>query len=456
LEEYKILIVEDESLAAKAIKTVFSKKGYKIKIASTGEEALKLFLKEQFDLILLDYKLPGMNGEEVFDEIIKINPFVPIIFMTAYGDIDKAVRLLKKGAFYYIPKPIEIEQLSHLIEQAIEKHKIEEENKVLKEKLEEKFSVENYVFNSKKMQSILNLALRVADSETSVLITGESGTGKEVLADIIHSYSKRKDKPFVKVNIAALPSTLVEAELFGAEKGAYTGADRLRKGRFEEANGGTIFLDEIGELPQEIQVKLLRVIQERVITRLGSNIPIPVDIRIITATNKNLEEEVKKGNFREDLLYRLNVITIELPPLRERKEDIPFLIDLFIRKFSERENKEVKGISKTALDLLLKYDYPGNIRELENIIERAVVLTRGSIIGEKDLPMYLNKKISGKIADLDSLPLPERLKEIERNIILTALEENGYVQTKAAKALGISESTLRYKMENLDIKKGDN
>ena len=448
----KILVVEDESLAAKAIQTVFSKKGYNIKIASTGEEALNLFLKEQFDLVLLDYKLPGINGEEVFDEITKINPLVPVIFMTAYGDIEKAVRLLKKGAFYYISKPIEIEQLSHLIEQAIEKYRIEEENRVLKEKLEEKVKIENYVFNSKKMEKILNLTLRVADSETNVLITGESGSGKEVLADIIHNYSKRKDKPFVKVNIASLPSTLVEAELFGVEKGAYTGADKRRKGRFEEANGGTIFLDEIGELPMDIQVKLLRVIQEKVITRLGSNEPIPVDIRIITATNKNLEEEVKKGNFREDLLYRLNVINIEIPPLRERKEDIPFLIDLFIRKFSERENKEVKGISKKALDLLLKYDYPGNIRELENIVERAVVLTRTTFIQPEDLPLYLNKSLRG-YKDLNSLPLPERLKEIEKEIILSALKENNNVQTKAAKALGISESTLRYRMEVLGLKK---
>jgi len=453
LGNYNILIVEDETLAAKAIKTVFSKKGYNIKIASSGEEALKLFIREPFDLILLDYKLPGMNGEEVFDEILKINPFVPVIFMTAYGDIDKAVRLLKKGAFYYVPKPIEIDQLSHLVSQAIEKYKIEEENRILKEQIEERFKVENYVFNSKKMQGILNIALRVADSETSVLITGESGTGKEVLADIIHSYSKRKNKPFVKVNIASLPSTLVESELFGAEKGAYTGANKMRKGRFEEANGGTIFLDEIGELPMEIQVKLLRVIQEKVITRLGSNTPIPVDIRIISATNKSLEEEVEKGTFREDLLYRLNVINIEIPPLRERKEDIPFLIDIFIRKIAKRENKEVKGISKKALDILLKYDYPGNIRELENIIERAVVLTRERVIQPEDLPVYLNKSRVRRISDLNSLPLPERLKEIEKEIILSALEENGNVQTRAAKSLGISESTLRYRMEILGLKR---
>ena len=325
--------------------------------------------------------------------------------------------------------------------------------------LHDKFSFQHYVFNSGKMQERLNLAMRAAHSEASILVTGESGTGKEVIANIIHHSSSRKDRSFVKVNLSAIPPTLIEAELFGAMKGAYTGSIQTRKGKFEEADGGTLFLDEIGELPFDLQVKLLRALQEREITKLGSNSPIKVNIRLISATNQNLEELARQKKFREDLFFRLNVIDINLPPLRQRKEEIPHLIDLFIKKFNRRENKSIGSVSKDAMNLLMKYHYPGNIRELENIVERAVVLSRGDLLGIKDLPVFLNgdmEETNHTLLSDSSLPLPERLNIIEKNIITQTLKKCNNNQSRAAQELGISESGLRYKIQTLGLKKTNN
>ncbi len=450
-----ILLVEDEDVARNLLETSLKQKGFDVITASTGKDAIKIFMDEVVELAILDWRLPDIEGDELFREMQKIDPTVPVIFITAFGDVEKAVKVLKMGAYYYLTKPVELENLFHLIREALSKKRLKKENEILKERLKEKFSVKNFIYSSPLMEKVLSMAFKVAPSESTVLITGESGTGKELLANIIHENSQRKDKPFVKLNIASIPSTLIEAELFGAEKGAYTGADSKRIGKFEEANGGTIFLDEIGELPLETQVKLLRVIQEREITRLGSNKPIKIDVRIISATNKDLLKEVKEKNFREDLFYRINVINIHIPPLRERKEEIPLLVDFFIKKFNERERKDIKGISREAMGYLMKYSFPGNIRELENIIERAVVLSTGDMITVEDLPIYIIEGVGDIGNELKMLSLPERLKEIERRMIVSALKRNNYIKTAAAKELGISESTLRYKIESLgiDIKK---
>ena len=448
-EKYNIMIVEDEKVAGRVIRDNLQGQGYACELFETGEEALLHFRQNPVDLTVLDYKLPGMSGEELFAKIKEINPLTPVIFMTAYSSVEKAVRLLKMGAYTYLNKPIEMDELNHNIERALEKVTLAEENLRLQQDLQEKFSFDRYVFNSARMQEVMNVVLRAADSSANILLTGESGTGKEVIANIIHYYSRRKDRKLVKVNLSALPETLVEAELFGAVKGAYTGSVGTRRGKFEEADNGTIFLDEIGELSPDLQVKLLRTIQEREITKLGSNTPVKVDIRLITATNKDLQQAVKEKKFREDLYFRLNVINIQLPPLRERREDIKLLIDLFIKKFDEREGKTIASISKDALNALIKYDYPGNIRELENIIERAVVLARGDVLTMKDLPVFIDEKNEEDIDSLigdTSLPLPERMSIIEKNIIEQTLKKHDYNQSKAAAELGISESGLRYKM----------
>ncbi len=455
-EKFHITIVEDEKLAGKIIHDNLKDQGYDASLFENAEEALLYFKANPVDLVLLDYKLPGMSGEELFEKIKEINPLTPVIFMTAYSSVEKAVRLLKMGAYTYLNKPIEMDELNHNIRRALEKISLEEENRRLIEGLKEKFSFENYVFNSEKMQEVMSLVLRSADSSANILLTGESGTGKEVIANIVHHYSRRKHDAFVKVNLAALPETLIEAELFGSVKGAYTGSVATRTGKFEEAHNGSIFLDEIGELPPGLQVKLLRTLQEREIVKLGSNTPVKVNIRLIAATNKDLREQVKENKFREDLFFRLNVIEIHLPPLKERKEDIELLIDLFIKKFSRRESKDIRTISKDALSTLVKYDYPGNIRELENIIERAVVLARGDVLTRGDLPVFIDNPAESEMNIIPgdtSLPLPERLSIIEKNIITQALRKHHFNQSKAAEELGISESGIRYKIQSLKIKK---
>ena len=318
-EKYNIMIVEDEKLAGRAIKDNLNKRKFLVNLFETGEEALLYFRENHADLILLDYKLPGMDGEEFFKKVREIDPVLPVIFMTAYSSVEKAVRLLKLGAYNYLTKPVEIEELNHNIDNIIEKLKLVKENEKLKEGIADKKDFENMIFGSEQMQNVVNIALRVSESNVNILITGESGTGKEVIADLIHMNSRRKNNTFVKVNIAALPETLIEAELFGAVKGAYTGSVEDRKGKFEEADKGSLFLDEIGDLSLEMQVKLLRAIQDKEIIRLGSNKVIKTDIRLITATNKDLNKLIEDGKFREDLYFRLNVINIELPPLEKEK-----------------------------------------------------------------------------------------------------------------------------------------
>ena len=453
---YNIIIVEDDKAAGKVIAYQLKEQGYHPYHFERAEEALLFFQQNPVDLVLLDYKLPGMSGEEFFIKIKEINPMVPVIFMTVLQSVDNAVRLLKMGAFTYLSKPLRMEELFHNITNALEKVALVKENQQLQDSLRKTFSFKNYVFNAENMQPIIDIVMRAANSNSNILITGESGTGKDVIANIIHHLSKRKNKKLIKVNLAAIPETLIEAELFGAVKGAYTGSIENRTGRFEEARDGTIFLDEIGEMSQAIQVKLLRVIQDREITRLGSNKPIKIDIRLITATNKDLLHLVKEEKFREDLYYRLNVININLPPLRERKKDIPYLIDLFIKKYNQREGKQVKGISREALSTLIKYPFPGNIRELENIIERSLVLTQSDILVTDDLPVFIRSQENlyfDTIMDDNNLSLPEKLDIIEKSILEKTLKKYHYHQTRAARELRISEARLRYKLRTFKIGK---
>lgn len=453
MKSIALLIVEDEENARRTLQDYLEKRGYRVIACGSGEEGIAAFRERRFDMVLLDCRLPGIQGEEVFAALQDIQPAVPVVFMTAFAEVERAVKLLRQGAFHYLTKPFELEEMLHLVQEGVEKVRLGEEVTALRERMRELQKPDDLVFRSRAMGDAVHLAMRVADSQASVLLTGESGTGKEVLARVVHQASPRRDQPFVRVNLAALPSTLVEAELFGAEKGAFTGADRSRKGRFEEADGGTLFLDEIGDLPADIQVKLLRALQEREITRLGSNRPVSIDIRLVSATHRDLEAAIRRREFREDLFFRLNTITVAIPPLRDRREDIPPLVDHFIRRFAAREGKPVEGITPDALDLLLRHRFPGNVRELEHLVERALVLARNNRIDRRDLPSELARPGAENGTDLEALPLPERMKAIEREILQKVLSRHGQVRSRAARELGISESTLRYRMEVLGLKR---
>ena len=442
-----ILIVEDEANQRKLLKKVLSKEGYSVEEAGSGEEGIDLFFNGSFDLVLLDRRLPDKEGVDVLREIKKINPIVPVIIITAFANVSNAVEAMKEGAFHYLTKPIDSDELTLIIKNAIDSLSLKRENIELKESLREKFQYDKIIYNSGIMEDLMSTIFRASKSDANALVTGESGTGKELIAGAIHNLSLRKEKLFVTAHIASLAETLVESELFGHEKGAFTGADKRRIGKFEFASGGTIFLDEIGELPKEIQVKLLRVIEEKKIIRIGTNEEIPVDMRLICATNRDIEKEVENGNFREDLYYRLNVIRIQVPPLRRRKEDIPLLVSHFIRTQGKKEKKDVKGITDEAQKKLLKYDFPGNVRELENIIKRAIVFSRGDYLTGEDISVPVDKKIkySGRLSD--------EVVNLERGMIAEALKKHDWNQSKAARELGITERTIRYKMGKYDIRK---
>ncbi len=456
MKRFSILLVDDEASQREPIKGFLENQGYVVFSAASYEESVKLFKSNDVDLVLTDYKLKDKSGMEVLGEVKSLNPMVPVIVMTAYGTIESAVNLMKQGAFDYIQKPIDLDELLISIEKAAELTNLKAENKQLKQLLSGKFNFESIVSQSGEIESILSLASRVAPSKATVLVRGESGTGKELIARAIHFASDRKDNTFVVVNCASLPETLFESELFGHEKGAFTGADRQRTGKFELADKGTLFIDEIGDIPLNIQVKLLRAIQFGQIERLGSNKTISTDVRIVAATNRNLEDMIKNNEFREDLYYRINVVPIFIPPLRKRKVDIPVLADYFIQKYSLQNNRHVTGISKEAMHALMKYNFPGNVRELENIIQRAIILTRNSIISLNDLPALVSSQEKSESSFNNSLnetgDLNIKVEELEKHLIDIAMKQSGGVQTKAAEILNISERMLRYKLKKY---KGD-
>lgn len=454
MERARILIAEDEKTQRDLLEGFLKKEGFSVEAVANGREALQKLQEGFFDLALLDYKMPQLDGLQTLREIRRLYPEVPVVMMTAYGTIETAVTSMKEGALDYLTKPIDLDELLIKFQKILERSNLIRENQKLKAQLQERYAFTNIIYGGPKMEEVMGLVARVAPSQATVLIRGESGTGKELVANAIHYASPRGQKPFMKVNCGAIPETLLESELFGHEKGAFTGATQKRIGRFEEADGGSIFLDEIGDLSSSTQVKLLRILQDKEFQRLGSNINLKTDVRVIAATHQNLEELMKKGLFREDLYYRLNVITIPIPPLRERKEDIPLLIDFFLKKYSEENKKLITDISKEARALLLRYPYPGNVRELENLIERAVVLCQGEIITTQDLPFHLQEERSENLSDAfkKEKSLPESLEEIERDTIIKALRQHHGVQIKAAESLGISERVLRYKIKKYKIR----
>jgi len=456
LNRLDILIVEDEPFQREMLRDFLNREGHQISEAENGEEALRLLAAGSFDLVLLDFRMRGMNGLEVLQEVKRVNPEIDAMIITAYGTIETAVSAMKAGARDYITKPVDLDELSILIDRIADHRRLIKENQILRQEMKARGVTSGTIrYKSRKMAELINLAGRIAPSQATVLIQGETGTGKELFARLIHSLSSRVERPVITVNCAAIPETLIETELFGHEKGAFTGAMQRRIGRFEQADGGTLFIDEIGELSLLVQVKLLRFLQEREFQRVGGERTVKADVRIISATHQDLAARVKEGAFREDLFYRINVVTIKIPPLRERREDIPLLIDHFVRRFARENSKKIDGVSREARDLLIRYDYPGNVRELENIIERAVVISRSSLLALEDLPFQealCADDVDSIGEQVQEAPLQQAVESLERQMIRDALEKAGFNQTQAAKLLGLSERMLRYKRKKYGLK----
>jgi two-component system NtrC family response regulator len=449
-----ILIVDDEKNYLVVLEALLGPEGYEIITTDNARDALRLVRESDLDLVITDIKMPGMNGMVLLEECKKIKPELPVIMMTAYGTIEMAVEAMKNQAYDYITKPFQNEQLKLTVKKALDNYRLIKQNKLLSEALSDRFKFGNIIGKSKPMIEIFDSISKLAQARASVLITGPSGTGKELIAKAIHYNSPRKDRPFISVNCGALTETLLESELFGHEKGAFTGAVAMKKGRFELSDRGTLFLDEIGDMPPPLQVKLLRVLQEMEFERVGGTRTIKVDVRVLSASNRNIKEEVAKELFREDLYYRLNVMNIEVPPLRERIDDIPLLVKHFIEKYRGDEGKSKIELSPDVWKVLYNYSWPGNIRELENVIERAVVLNPGGLISLEDLP----EELAGAEVEFDverfippNVPLPEALEQIEEKLIRRALAQCNNVQSHAAEMLGITKSLIQHKMKKYSI-----
>lgn len=449
-----ILIVDDEKGQRDILTAILHKEGYRIVAVSGAREALEQLENEEYDLILTDLKMQGMSGMELLGKVLAENPLQCIVIMTAHGTVDSAVEAMKKGAFDYMEKPLEREDLLLTLQRAFEHIMLLRENRLLHKKLEETITVSTIIGDHPKIKEIFRIITKIAPTTSTVLIYGESGTGKELVARAVHDQSPRKDKPFFAINCAAIPDTLMESELFGHEKGAFTGANSREIGLFEAADGGTVFLDEIGEMNVAMQAKLLRTIQEKEIRRVGGKVNIPVDVRIISATNRDLEAEIKKGTFREDLYYRLNVMRINLPPLRERGNDIATLADFFVKKYSSASGLQVKGIAKPALKLLMDYTWPGNVRQLESVIERGILMAENDYIQPEDLPAEIHEEatLSGRLP-FEFPPEGISIEELERELIIKAMDRTGWVIAKAAPLLGMSYKTLQYRLEKFGIEK---
>jgi two-component system NtrC family response regulator len=451
-DAFRILVVDDEPAQRELVAGFLRKQGFDVTEADGGRAALTRFQHEPFDLVLTDQRMEHLSGLDLLRAVRAMTPEAGVIVMTAYGTIETAVAAIQTGASDYLTKPLNLDTLLHRIHAVRERQRLVTENRELREALAERHRVEGVIGESGAMQEVLSMVRRAAASDATVLVRGESGTGKELIARALHHASPRAVGPLVKVNCAALPESLLESELFGHEKGAFTGAVATRKGRFELADGGTLFLDEIGDLPLHLQVKLLRVLQEREFERVGSSRPIAVNVRLVAATHRPLEALVREGRFRDDLYYRINVVTITLPPLRERREDLPLLIEHFLRTFAVRNAKTIRGLTRDARETLLRYDYPGNVRELENLIERAVVLTRDDAISLADLPLTLHEPAAEPAAPAT---LTAAVEGLERRMIRDALDRAGGVQTRAADLLGVSERVLRYKLRKYGLAGGE-
>jgi two-component system response regulator HydG len=450
-EKSTILVVDDDHAHRTMLNTLISGWGYTVSEADDGSSAVEKVKETTFDLVLMDVRMVKISGLEALETIKAHNPAIPVIIMTAYSSVETAVEALKQGAHDYLTKPLDFDKLRLTIDRAMEHTRLREENRLLRETLGHQFDTQNIIGNSPKMITLLETVAQVAPSEATVLISGGSGTGKELIAGAIHFNSLRKKGPFVKINCAAITETLLESELFGHEKGAFTGADRRKEGRFSQAHGGTLLLDEVAEMSLMMQVKLLRALQEREFNRVGGESTIQVDVRVIAATNKNLKDQINEGAFREDLYYRLNVVELEVPPLAERKEDIPLLTQHFLELFAAKNRKEIKGFTPRAMDNLIRYDWPGNVRELMNAVERGVVLSRSSYLDVPDFPfmkdsMLQNEQDSTTAAKL-SMQGDVPLEKIEKTAILKTLEAANGNKSEAARRLGITRKTLHKKLK---------
>jgi DNA-binding NtrC family response regulator len=452
----RVLIVDDDPVILEVIGDILKKNDYEVVAAPNGAAGIRELERKYFDLVLTDLVMPDVDGMEVLNHVVSTSPKAICIILTGHGTIKSSVEAIKKGAFDYITKPITADELLVVIEKALKFRNLEEENIRLKKELQQTYGYDNLVGTSNAIKNIYELIEKVADTDGTVLISGASGTGKELIARAIHYNSSRSDRPLVVINCGAIPEELLESELFGHEKGAFTGAYKSRIGRFEMANGGTIFLDEIGEMSPALQVKLLRVLQEKKFERVGGTKTIHVDVRIIAATNKNLTTAINKGKFREDLYYRLNVIPMKVPPLKQRKSDIPLLTDHFLKKFQKGAKKKITGFSPEVTDAMLKYDWPGNVRELENVIKRLTILCDDEIVTVDDLPEHIPHKGRGdRVVEEDFLEKGETLhdavEDYEKRLILGALERSDWVKTKAAKLLNINRTTLVEKIKKQNL-----
>ena len=450
-----ILILDDEQNYLLVLQSVLEDDGYEVTALSNPEMGLAYLDESEVDVIITDMKMPGLTGQDVLEHVKKNYPYIPVLIMTAFGSIESAVEAMRVGAFDYITKPFNNEELLLSLSKAVRYAETQRENILLRQQIQERFGPDNIVGRGKAMRQVLEMVNKAGPSRSTVLITGESGTGKELIARAIHNVSPRKDGPFISVNCMAFNPGVLESELFGHEKGSFTGAQSMRKGRFETAHGGTLFLDEIGELTNDLQVKLLRVLQERTFERVGGTKPIDVDIRVVAATNKNLLQAVTEGAFREDLYYRLNVVSIEMPPLRERREDIPHLATFFLDKYGKENDKQFKGFSTAAIDYLTAYEWPGNVRQLQNVVERCVVLASGEQVEAEDLPPEIKDEESQFKSAVDLLPvkldLGQTLERIEGALVRRALVRSEFVQVKAAELLNVSKSLLQYKMKKYNL-----
>ncbi|MBQ9494695.1 MAG: sigma-54-dependent Fis family transcriptional regulator [Treponema sp.] len=450
--KFTILVVDDEKNIREGLGTAFELEGYEVRLASSGKEGLDFIAKGDIDLVITDLRMDGISGEEVLRHVTSEMPGIPVIVLTGHGSIDAAVDAMRQGAYDFLTKPLNLDRLSMIVKRALASRELSLQHKQLKEEVAEIHKFDNMVGKSGEMQKVFTLIKKVAPTKASVLITGESGVGKELVADAIHNLSPRSGHEMIKVHCAALSETLLESELFGHEKGAYTGADKMQKGRFELAHESTIFLDEIGEINQSVQIKLLRVLQDHRFERVGGEKTIDVDVRVIAATNRDMEKEVKEGRFREDLYYRLNVVPIEVPPLRERRDDIPLLLNSFLKEYAEENSKAIRGIDARARSALYKYDWPGNIRQLRNAIESAVVMCGGTEITLDDLPPSISGvKDAGSIA----IPVGITLDEAEKAIIRGNLAANKGNKSKTADVLGIGRKTLHRKLEEYGMEDGE-